>query len=193
VRAAGVVAAALLLVACGSSGASPVLFTRPATAYLLTLDELRTPGFTVSEPPHAWTSANDAGLSRLLGRDALHNGATVTYFRDVPEIATSNGPIMVISFVFVCSSTQQAAAVYSVWEHEADALPAVIPESAGALGDVAHADEEHITNAPVQLIQLVITWRTGNLVSELTVRGRDGGVSLADALILAHAQAAGQT
>jgi hypothetical protein len=43
VRAACGVACALLLAACGSGGLpSPMLLTRPAASYLLTLDQLRT-------------------------------------------------------------------------------------------------------------------------------------------------------
>jgi hypothetical protein len=69
----------------------------------------------------------------------------------------------------------------------------MLQESAGALGDQAHADQL-LTTSPdgVPLVEVTLTWRTDNLVSVLVVRGRDGGTGLSDALLLAHAQAAGQ-
>ena len=172
--------AVLLLAGCGSGAsppATPTFFARAASAYLLTLDELRTPGFTVSEAAHDATGE-------------ACPAATARYFRSVSELATSNGPVDVRTTVLRCPSVGAAAAAYSTLVARTDAVSGETAESAGALGDVAHADELRTTGDGVGLVEVTVTWRTANLVSVLVDRERDAGSGLADALILAHAQAA---
>jgi len=73
---------------------------------------------------------------------------------------------------------------------QVDAVPSMVPASAGVLGDEAHADQlMSVSPQGVQLVEVTLTWRVDNLVAQLVVRGRDGGTGLSDALILAHAQA----
>jgi hypothetical protein len=195
VRARAVAAALLLLllVACGSGGLpvpSPSLLARPAAASLLTLDELRTPGFTVSEAAHAVDPATLPFTSQSAG---LRDSATERYFRDVPALATASGPIDVRTTVLRCDAAAGAHSAYAALVKHTDAVPGIIAESAGVLGDEAHADELRSTSPDgVALVEVTLTWRTANVVSVLVVRGREGGSGLADALILAHAQAAGQ-
>jgi hypothetical protein len=178
-------ACALLLAACGSPPAGPSLLSRPASAYLLTLDELRTPGFTVVEPAHP--------VPKNLLSAGPQDSATARYFRTVPVLATANGPLDVRTETLRFATASSAHSAYTALTREVDALANIIPESAGPLGDEAHADHL-LTTSPdgVPLVEVTLTWRITNLVSVLVVRGRDAGTGLADALILAHAQAAGE-
>ncbi len=171
-------AGGLLLAACGSGGSlpSPLHTAAPAT-YLLSLDELRTPGFAVAEEPHG--TAGDCAA------------ATVRYFREVPELALANGPLDVRSTVLRCASVAQAATAYAAAMKRTDAVGGATPESTGVLGDAAHADVLRVSSGGVGLVEVTLTWRSANLVSTLVMRERDAGNPLADALILAHAQSTG--
>jgi len=178
VRLGWAAAGGLLLAACGSGGSPPAaLHTAAPATYLLSLDELRTPGFTVAEGPH--DTAGDCAA------------ATVRYFREVPELALSNGPLDVRSTVLRCGSIAQATAAYAAAVKRTDAVGGETPESAGVLGDAAHADTLRVSSAGVGLVEVTLSWRSANLVSTLVIRERDAGNPLADALILAHAEAAG--
>jgi len=178
VRATCALAGLLALAACGSSGApvAPTLSPRSASSYLLTLDELRTPGFAVVEAAHSVSAACPA--------------ATERYFRAVPDLATANGPVDVRTTVLRCDTVAAASTAYATVTRQTDAVSGEVAESAGALGDVAHADELHTSGQGVGLAEVTLIWRTANLVSTLIVRERDTGGGLADALILAHQQSA---
>jgi hypothetical protein len=191
VRAARGVACALLLAACGSGGLpSPTLLTRPAASYLLTLDQLRTPGFTVVDAAHPVDAESLPSSFRSAG---LQDSATERYFRAVPTLSTSNGPLDVRTTVVRFATVSGAHSAYAALTLQTDAVANIVPESAGALGDEAHADQLLSTSPDgVQLVEETLTWRIANLVSTLVVRGRDGGTGLSDALLLAHAEAAGQ-
>jgi hypothetical protein len=195
---AGGLLLALALAGCGSGSPtpSPTLLSRSASSSLLTLDELRTPGFTVNEPVHAVASAalagDDAALGRALHGVSLRDAATERFFRDVPELATANGPLDVRSTVLRCDATAGGHGAYAALVAHTDAVAGILAESAGALGDEAHADELRSTSpAGVPLVEVTLTWRVANVVAVLVVRGREGGTGLPDALILAHAQVAG--
>lgn len=172
-RAAWAAAAGVLLAACGSSG--PSLLMRSPSAYLLTLDGLRTPGFTAVEPAHS------------LPGEAC-DAATARYFRGVPDLATANGPIDVRTTVLRCASVGSASSAYSGLVRRVDGVSGETPESAGVLGDAAHADSLQTSSDGVGLVEVTVTWRSVNLVSVLVMRERDAGDALPDALILAHAQ-----
>ena len=189
------VGCAVVVVACGSP--SPLLFTRPASAYLLTLDELRTPGFTETESAHtidvAGLAAGDTTLAAALGGVGLRDASTARYFRAVQPLSTANGPLDVRTTVLRCAAVSGASTAFAALTRHTDAVPSMVPESAGALGDEAHADQVLSTSSDgVPLVEVTLTWRVANLVSVLVVRGRDGGTGLADALVLAHAEAAHQ-
>jgi hypothetical protein len=191
VRAACGVACALVLAACGSGGSpSPTLLARPAASYLLTLDELRTPGFTVVEAAHVVDPASLLVTPQSAG---IRDAATARYFRTVPALTTANGPLDVRTTVLRCASGSGAHSAFSALTRHTDAVTGIVPESAGALGDEAHADQL-LTTSPdgVPLVEVTLTWRVANLVNVLVVRGRDAGTGLSDALLLAHAEAAGQ-
>ena len=192
--------ALLPLAACnGSSGPAPwpSLLTKPASTYLLTLDELRVPGFTVDEPAHTLgydsASAGDPQLSTALHAAALQDAATTRFFRDVSELGTANGFIDVRSTVLRFPATGAAHRAYLAETRHTDAVPGIVAESTDALGDEAHAGQLTVTSPDgVQLIEVTVVVRNANLVELLIVRGRLGGTSLADALTLAHRQLSGQ-
>jgi hypothetical protein len=196
VRAALLIPAAAGLAACGSSPAAPTL-ARSATAYLLTLDRLAAPGFTVVEPARAISADTvadgDAAFTTALHGAQLQDAATARFFRSVPVLATANGPVDVSSTVMRFATAAGAHTAFAAQTTHTDAVPGMLPESAGALGDEAHADERDQTASDgTPVVEVTVTWRTTNLVSTLVVRGRQGGTRLGDALILAHSQAAGE-
>ncbi|HEV7678373.1 MAG TPA: hypothetical protein VGQ42_07380 [Candidatus Dormibacteraeota bacterium] len=123
----------------------------------------------------------------------MRDAATVRFFRSVPVLATSNGPVDVGSTVMRFPDSAAAHAAYAAQTKHTDAVAGILPESAGALGDEAHAGELAQTAGDgTPVVEVTVTWRTANLVSTLVVRSRQGGVPLGDALILAHSQAAGE-
>ena len=172
-----VAGSALLLAALTGCGASTAMFTADPRHYLLTLDELSSPDFTVSSP-----AAPLAGGSQ----------ATVTFARTV-DFATSNGPIEVIDAVARFASNGGAHAAYAHDIASRDAQQGEVAMSAGALGDEAHADSVVMT-APdgLQAVQVTLEWRVANLLITLVLRGRYGGTRLDDALTLAHTQTSSQ-
>jgi hypothetical protein len=108
-------------------------------------------------------------------------------------LSTANGPVDVRTTVLRCASVSAAHSVYDALTRQVDAVANIVPESAGALGDEAHAAQLLSTSPDgIQLVEETVTWRIANLVSTLVLRGRDGGTGLSDALLLAHAEATGQ-
>lgn len=202
----GVVAALLLsapaLSACNGSGGdtpspTPSLFTRGAARYLLTLDQLRVAGFTVAEAPHdlgfGTASAGDSQLGTALRANGMQDAATVRYFRQVPDLATANGFLDVRSTVLSFAGAGPAHRAFLAEVRHTDEVPHIVPESTDALGDEAHGDLLTETSPDgVQVVEVSVIVRNANLVELLIVRGRVGGTSLDDALILAHRQLAGQ-
>lgn len=187
-------AVAALLVACGPATSAPQL-TRDPTAYLLSLDQLDDPGFTVDTAPAHETASELAGSSaaaRRLTADGLTAAATVSYSRDV-DFATSNGPVVVIDTVERFASDSGAAASFGADAAARDAQSGEVATSAGPLGDQAHADSV-VKNAPdgIAAVQIIVEWRVTNAVVILTLQGRYGGTRLNDALTLAHQQTSAQ-
>ena len=183
--------AVLLGMGCGST--SPVYASDP-TAYLLTIDEMATPDFTVLEAAHhvaADTLAKgDATLLAALKNDGLSDAAQVRYYR-VTDVTLANGPVDVVATVERFPSATDASSVYLADINARDRNPAAQSSSTGPLGDEAHADSllAIIPNTGgVQAVQITVEWRVGNLVNTIVVRGRDGGARPDDALLLAHAQ-----
>jgi hypothetical protein len=197
-RRGATLAAASLLAACGSSPSpSAPTLNRAASAYLLGLDQLKAPGFSAVEPAHSvdgtTLAANDPSLATALAAGGVQQAATVRYFRPVAALATANGPVDVRSTVIRCAGASGAGGVFAGERVHNDAVPGAVPASAGALGDDSHADQSRVTASDgTPLVEITLTWRIANLVSVLVVRGRDSGSPLADALILAHAQASGE-
>jgi hypothetical protein len=195
--------AALGLVACssGSSSAAPSAtppgFRAAATAYLLGLDQLRVPDFTVDEPPHSVgetvLGAGDAQLALALRAAGLQDAATVRYFRDVADLATSNQFIDVRSTVMRFDGPGAAHRAYLAEVRHTDAVRGIVPVSTDALGDEAHgAQVTAVAPEGVQVVEVTLIVRNDNLVELLVVRGRLGGTGLSDALVLGHRWLAGQ-
>ena len=179
------------LAACGSTGdsASHLLHATPAH-YLLTLDQLATPDFTVVQAAHsvdlATLTGGDATLQRQVQGDGFTAAASIQFFRQV-DLATSNGPIEIIATVESFQDADGAHRSYARDAQRRDATRGEVPTSTGALGDEAHADSVVMT-APggIPVVQITVEWRVANLIDTIIVRGRYGGARLDDALLLAH-------
>jgi hypothetical protein len=173
------------------------LLSGHATQYLLTIDQLKAPGFTAVEAAHSVStdtlSAGDSTLASALRTAGVSEAATARWFRDVPELSTSNGPVDVRSTVLRLGGNDAAHTAFQSLVRHTDAVPSMTPVSAGALGDESHADViESASSGGVRVVEVTVTWRVANLVSVVVLRGRNGGTGLGDALVLAHQQAVGE-
>jgi len=177
----------LLVPGCGGKPAARVLGGPPAR-YLVTLDELASPDFTVADPPRAEDAAalarGDASVQRSLRVDGLRSAATTTFSRQA-DLATSDGPLEVIVTVELFGAAAGAQDAYSRDILGRDASPGEVPVSTGPLGDSGHADSLRAT-APggIEAVEITVEWRLANAVNVVVVRGRYGGARLSDALLL---------
>lgn len=183
-----------VVVACG--GATGPRFTANAKHYLLTLDEMQSPGFTVTAKPSTLSAstlaAGDAAVGQRLASSGLDDAAGVTFARTV-DFATANGPVEVIDTVERFSSDAAAHSSYRADVARRDGEQGEVAMSTGALGDEAHADSLlAATPGGLQAVQITVQWRVANVVVVLQARGRYGGTRLDDALPLAHAQTSNQ-
>jgi urocanate hydratase len=188
-------AAALCLAACSQAAAgAPTLMVQPARA-LLTIDQLADPGFTRYSPAsqaNALQLSGSTTAAAALQRDGFLSGATVRYTRQT-EFAVADGPLDVISDVARFSAAAGAAKAFSTLAAAADAASGATAVSTGPLGDEGHADS--IVRAlpdGLEAVQLTVIWRVENDVNILVLRGRSGGTTLDDALVLAEAQTANE-
>ena len=184
----------MLLVSCGDSNAPR--FTADASRYLLTLDQLESPDFSVDQAAAPVTATalagNDSKTALDLDLYGFAGAASVSYARTV-DFATSNGPIEVIDTVSRFDSNEGAHSWFALETRHRDAESGEAPLSAGALGDEAHADSNVATTAAgLQAVQVSLEWRVANVVVLVQVRGRYGGTRLDDALTLAHRQTSKQ-
>lgn len=182
----------LVLLATSGCGppAAPVRH-RASLGYLLTLGDLVEPDFVVQEPSHT-LSRSDAAADRDAGTFASVNwldGASVRYFRAVPTLSTSNGPIDLVDTVERFGDSVGAGRTLNSDADRRRQLPGDQPMSAGILGDAASADSI-LATAPdgVTVVQITLEWQVDDLVTTLRIRGRDGGTRLDDALLLARRQ-----
>jgi len=181
------------LAACSGAGASDNRLSGEPSHYLLTIDQLVTPDFSVYEGAHAVDAAAIAGTDQSqlhrLQSDGLQSAATIRFFRQV-ELATADGPIDIISTAERFATTAGASDVYQADVARHDAGSGETPISTGALGDTAHADSVVKTTASgIEAVQITLEWRTANVVNVIVVRGRYGGTRLDDALLIGHRQA----
>jgi hypothetical protein len=185
------VAVTAVLAACGVSGDAqkPPLRATPSH-YLLTIDQLATPDFTVVEPLHsldvATLSAGDTIREREMQAEGFTAAARVGFFRQA-DLATSNGPLEIIATAEAFNDSGGAHRAFGLDVQRRDASPGESPVSTGPLGDEAHADGD-VTTAPggIPVVQITLEWRVANVVNTVVVRGRYGGARLDDALLLAH-------
>jgi hypothetical protein len=166
----------MLTAGCGEAAAPSLLRGEPAT-YLLTVDQMVSPDFTVDVAPHQ------------LAAGAYVAAAAEEFFRSTGSLADSNGPVQVRDTVEAFSSTTSAATTLAADSARLDAVAGATAISTGPLGDQAHATAvTAATSASVRAIEITVEWRVENLVDIIVVRGREGGTRLADALVLAHRQ-----
>lgn len=184
---------AALAAGCGTTTVASPLQGTPRS-YLLTVDQLVVPGFTIDTPAHdlsvAGVAGSDATRATRLAAAGFGAGAAVEYFRPVSNIADENGPIQVGDTVEVFASAAGAASILGDDSARLDGAPNAVAVSTGPLGDAAHATTRSVIDpaSGVRLVEVTVEWRVANLVDVLVVRGRDGGTRLDDGLVLAHRQ-----
>ena len=190
-----VLAFVVALSGCGSAGAA--LATGNPTGYLITIDQLVAPDFTVSSAARhvdAATLANgDAAVAAALAKDGLQSAASVEYQR-AADFSTANGPLDVVATAMQFASVAGATNAYIAGVRQLDAMPGATPTSTGPLGDEAHAiSVVKATTGGLSAVEITVEWRVGNIVNILITRGRYGGTRLDDALVLANLQTANET
>jgi hypothetical protein len=181
------------LAACGGPAAPPLLRGAPSS-YLVTIDQLISPDFAFDSSPRSLTAVELAGTgvgpASLLTSAGLTGAATEDFFRDVPDLATLNGPVQIGDTVEEFGSAAGAATVFSADVRRLNGVPGSTAVSTGALGDAAHATLRPAATpvAGTAVVEITVEWRVNNLLNVLVVRGREGGVRPDDALLLAHRQ-----
>jgi hypothetical protein len=189
----GVAASVATIVAgCGGAAAPAVLRGEPSS-YLLTIDQMVSPDFTLDTTPHALNpaeiAASGGGAAAQLSAEGFLAGAGEQFFRPTGTLADANGPLEVGDTVEEFSSQAGAAAVYGADVARLNSVPGATAVSTGALGDAAHATTRTATAADGTVaVEFTVEWRVGNLLDALVVRGRNGGTRVDDALLLAHRQ-----
>jgi hypothetical protein len=191
VRIAVLLLSSTALAACGGDGPSPA--AGDPLHYLITLDQLVAPGFTITTPAaHVDTTAlgeGDAALASALAAEGLRSAARVEYQRSV-DFGTSNGPIDIVATVERFAGAAGASSAYATTVRQLDATQGAVPTSTGPLGDEAHSiSVVRTTSGGLQAVEITVVWRVDNLVNLIIARGRYGGTRLDDALILAGLQA----
>lgn len=178
---------------CGDAASPSTLHATPAT-YLLTIDQLVSPDFTVDTPAHGLSitavAAGDMARAGQLATAGFIGGAAVDFFRAAGSIAVVNGPVQIGDTVEEFGSAAGAAVSYGSDIARLDAVAGAVAMSTGSLGDAAHATTRVVTdpNSGVRLVEITVEWRVDNLLDVVVVRGRDGGTRPDDALLLAHHQ-----
>jgi hypothetical protein len=196
-RAVPGLALALSIAGCSESGAAAALHTGNPLRYLITLDQLVAPNFTVftaATPVSASVLAGgDAAAAAALSRDGLQAAARVEYQR-IEDFLTAHGPVDIVATVERFGTVAGASGAYSESIRLIDARPGATPTSTGPLGDAAHAiSVVKTTPGGLPAVELTVEWRVGNLVNIIVARGRYGGTRLNDVLVLATRQTADET
>ena len=189
----GVAACVATIVAgCGGAAAPAALRGEPSS-YLLGIDQLVSPDFSLDIAPHALTpgaiAATGGGTVAQLDAAGFLAGAGEDFFRSAGTLADANGPLQVEDAVEEFSASTGAGRAYGADVARLDAVPRATAVSTGALGDAAHATTRTAVSADGAVaVEFTVEWRVANLVDVLVVRGRNGGTRLEDALLLAHRQ-----
>ena len=198
-RAAGGIGLALvaILAGCGTSTSASTLHAAPST-YLLSLDQLVAPDFTVDQPVHALSitdvAAGDTEKAAQLADAGFTSGAAVDFFRETANLAAANGPVQIGDTVEEFGSTAGAATLFGRDVARLDNVAGALAVSTGSLGDASHSTTRALVDpaSGVRVVEITVEWRVGNLLDVLVVRGRDGGTRPDDALVLAHNQTASE-
>jgi hypothetical protein len=183
---------ATVIAGCGGSSPSVLLRAAPAT-YLLGVDQMVSPDFSVDTAPHSLAVADiagtDRGVAQQLTSAGFVAGAAEDFFRAVGSLALANGPVQIRDTAEEFASAGGAANVYGTNISRLDAATGTTAVSTGSLGDAAHATTATVTSPDgVMVIEITVEWRVDNLLDILVVRGRYGGTRPDDALLLAHRQ-----
>jgi hypothetical protein len=188
----------LAIAACvaGCAGSSSGLHRGNPVRYLITVDQLVEPNFTVSTSAGVVDASalagGDAAAAAALSRDGLQSAARVEFQR-AEDFSIANGPIDVVATVERFASDSGAANAYGADVRQLDGRSGATPTSTGPLGDSAHAISVVKTTAGgLSAVEITIEWRVGNLVNIVVARGRYGGTRLEDALVLANRQTANE-
>jgi hypothetical protein len=181
-----------VIAGCAKPASSPLLRAAPAT-YLLGVDQLVSPDFSLDVPPHsvdvAGIAGTDSTAAQQLRAAGFIAGASEDFFRVVGSLALANGPVQIRDTAEEFPSASGAASVYASDISRLDAAAASRAVSTGALGDAAHATTTTATSPEgVAVLEITVEWRVDNVLDILVVRGRSGGTRPDDALILAHRQ-----
>jgi hypothetical protein len=183
---------AALITACAGPS-SPALLRAAPASYLLGIDQLVSPDFSLDAAPHPLTAAAVAAAggaaATQLSVAGLTGAAGEDFFRDAPVLAVLNGPAQVTDTVEEFGSAGGAATVYGPDIARLDAERGATAVSTGSLGDAAHTITRTATAADGTVVaEITVEWRVDNLLDILVVRGREGAVRPDDALVLAHRQ-----
>lgn len=188
----------LALVSClaGCSDSSPRLYTGNPIRYLITLDQLVEPNFSVLSTAalvDASALANgDAAIAAGLSHDGLHAAARVEFQR-AEDFTIANGPIDIVATVERFGAGAGAGSAYAADVRLLDGRSGATAISTGPLGDEAHAISiVKTTSGGLSAVEIIIEWRVGNLVNIIVARGRYGGTRLDDVLVLANRQTANE-
>jgi hypothetical protein len=179
---------------CTSSDAA--LRTGNPLRYLITIDQLTAPNFTVAAAAAVVNASaltnGDSTTAAALSRDGLQSAASVAYQR-AEDFSTANGPIDIGATVERFAAVAGASSAYRLGIQLLDTRSGATPTSTGPLGDAAHAISV-VKTAPGGLaaVEITIEWRVGNLVNIIVARGRYGGTRLGDVLVLANRQTANE-
>jgi hypothetical protein len=163
---------------------------------VLRLDQLPTAGFVTDAAPHpvdVTALSTTAEVVSALRSAGLSGVAGAHYVRQVPVLATANGPLDVVATVAAFAATAGAHDAMGRLVAQVDARPGAGAVSAGDLGAESHAVTETATASDgTPVVQVTVIWRVANLVNEMAVRGRLGGTGLGDAVVIAHRQGDGE-
>ena len=188
----------LAIAACvaGCAGSSSGLHSGNPVRYLITVDQLVEPNFTVSTTAGIVNASalagGDAAAAAALSHDGLQSAARVEFQR-AEDFSIANGPIDVLATVERFKDDAGASSAYGADVRQLDGRGGATPTSTGPLGDAAHAiSVVRTTTGGLSAVEITIEWRVGNLVNIVVARGRYGGTRLEDALMLANRQTANE-
>ncbi|MEO8898282.1 MAG: hypothetical protein ABI473_06255 [Candidatus Dormibacter sp.] len=186
-----------VLAGCGTA-ASPAALHAPPSTYLLRLDQLVAPDFSVDQDAHRLSitdaAEGDTAKAGQLADAGFTGGAAVDFFRQTANLAVVNGPVQIGDTVEEFGSAAGAAALLGKDIARLDNVAGAVAVSTGSLGDAAHSTTRALVDpsSGVRVVEITVEWRVANLLDILVVRGRDGGTRPDDALILAHNQTASE-
>ena len=183
---------ATAIAGCAEPAPAPLLREAPAS-YLLGVDQLVSPDFSLDTAPHSLAVADITGTDRVAAQRLTSAGfvaaAGEDFFRAVGSLALANGPVQIRDTVEKFQSAAGTATVYGTDISHLDAATGSSAVSTGALGDAAHATTTTAVSPDgVTVVEITVEWRVDNLLDILVVRGRDGATRPDDALLLAHRQ-----